>query len=365
MAAFNDKKVNLDDEGVIQKYQVATQIATQAIAQVVAAAADGVKLVDLCALGDKTVLELAAQAVPADDEKTEKGIAFPTCVSVNNCAGNYSPLASEARQSLKVGDLVKVEVGAHVDGIMGLGAHSFVCVAAPQEGVEPVAVDGKAADVICAAYFASEAALRCFVPGGKASRVSEVVASVCEEFGCKPVVGAISHRINRFAVDDGNVIPNAVDKNHRPANFEFEAGEVYSFNVMVSTGDGRVRETDERTTVFRRDFARRYKLRLRASRTTFFEIQKKCGVMPFTLRSLDEKTARLGIGEITKHELVVSYPVLFERAKNLVAQFKFTVIIQENATHKLVAHALPFVKSDFQVTNEENVKLLQTPLQKQ
>ena len=36
------------------------------------------------------------------------GIAFPTCVSLNNCVCHFSPLRSDAAVTLKNGDLVKV-----------------------------------------------------------------------------------------------------------------------------------------------------------------------------------------------------------------------------------------------------------------
>lgn len=36
------------------------------------------------------------------------GIAFPTCVSVNNCVCHFSPLKSDPDVTLKDGDLVKM-----------------------------------------------------------------------------------------------------------------------------------------------------------------------------------------------------------------------------------------------------------------
>jgi methionine aminopeptidase len=57
-------------------------------------------------------------------KKTEKGIAFPTCVSVNEVSGHNSPLEDD--QVLKEGDLVKVDLGVHIDGYVGMGAHSVV-----------------------------------------------------------------------------------------------------------------------------------------------------------------------------------------------------------------------------------------------
>jgi methionine aminopeptidase len=38
----------------------------------------------------------------------KKGIAFPTCVSVNNCVCHFSPLASDTDVELKDGDVVKM-----------------------------------------------------------------------------------------------------------------------------------------------------------------------------------------------------------------------------------------------------------------
>ena len=37
-----------------------------------------------------------------------KGIAFPTCISVNNCVCHFSPLMSEPDITLQDGDLVKM-----------------------------------------------------------------------------------------------------------------------------------------------------------------------------------------------------------------------------------------------------------------
>ena len=38
---------------------------------------------------------------------TEKGIAFPTCLSVNEICGHYSPLKEESKK-LAEGDMVKM-----------------------------------------------------------------------------------------------------------------------------------------------------------------------------------------------------------------------------------------------------------------
>ena len=57
-------------------------------------------------------------------KKTEKGIAFPTCISVNEVCGHFSPL--EGEHLIKEGDLVKIDLGVHIDGYVGLAAHSII-----------------------------------------------------------------------------------------------------------------------------------------------------------------------------------------------------------------------------------------------
>jgi len=83
----------------------------------------------------------------------EKGIAFPTCLSINEICGHYSPLVSDANEKeienaiLKDGDVVKIDLGVHIDGYISLVAHTIVCQANKDSKV-----GGKKADVILAAY---------------------------------------------------------------------------------------------------------------------------------------------------------------------------------------------------------------------
>lgn len=50
-------------------------------------------------------------------KKLERGIAFPTCISVNNIFGHYSPMSDESTK-LEDGDLAKIDLGCHIDGFI-------------------------------------------------------------------------------------------------------------------------------------------------------------------------------------------------------------------------------------------------------
>ena len=83
----------------------------------------------------------------------------------------------------------------------------------------------------------------------------------------------------------------------------------------MSTGEGKAKVLDEKeTTVYKRALDQEYKLKLKASRQIFSEINKKYPTMPFTVRSLDSKQGRLGLVECLNHGLLHPYPVLHEKA---------------------------------------------------
>ena len=118
-----------------------------------------------CIHGDSRLVEETSKAFKKD-KKLVKGIAFPTCISVNNCICHFSPLTTEPDVTLADGDLVKIDLGAHIDGFIAVVAHTLVVGAS---GDSPVT--GKKADAILAAHLASEAALRLVKPGNETYEV--------------------------------------------------------------------------------------------------------------------------------------------------------------------------------------------------
>lgn len=59
---------------------------------------------------------------------------MPTCISVDNCVCHFSPLRSDPPVVLKDGNMVKVDLGAHIDGFIATAAHTVIV------GVSPVRI---------------------------------------------------------------------------------------------------------------------------------------------------------------------------------------------------------------------------------
>lgn len=327
---------------VVDKYKAAATVANAALAHVASLCQPGTSVIDICKAGDDFIEAETAKVYAK--KKFLRGISFPTCISVNNTVCNFSPLSSDSPVILQEGDVVKIDLGAHFDGFPSQVGHTIVATANPQQ-----AIVGKRADVICAAHFAGECALRLCRPGNKASQITKTIKDVSQVFGCNPVVGFRSFQVDQNVVEGEKSIANCADDEDNE-DCTFEENEVYIIDILMSTGEGKTKPGDAKTTVYKKT-DNIYNLKLAASRYVITEVSKRFGQLPFTLRALDEKRGRLGIVECLKNNLVEDYPVVYEQEGEFVAQFKFTVLLLPNSIQKLNAYNLPYVQSEHNITD--------------
>lgn len=244
-------------------------------------------------------------------------------------------------------------MGVQIDGFISEAATTAIV----GSGENPTT--GKAADVICAAYYGAEVAHRLIRPGGKNTEVTEALAKVAELFHCKPVEGVLSHQLKRYVIDASQVILNRATEDQQVEEFTFEAGEVYSVDIVMSTGEGKTREGDARTTVYKRVVESNYQLKMKAARTLFTEINKRFNTMPFSLRaSADEKNARLGITELVTHNMVDPLPVLYEKNGEIVAEIKFTLLLLPNNQDRLNSFPPAFVSSEYVIDSSPELSAI-------
>nr|XP_057910833.1 proliferation-associated protein 2G4-like [Doryrhamphus excisus] len=355
----DEQEQTIADDLVVTKYKMGGDIANQALRLVMEAAKPGMSVLSLCEKGDAYIMAETGKVFKKEKDM-KKGIAFPTSVSVNNCVCHFSPLKSDPDYTLKDGDLVKIDLGVHVDGFIANVAHSFV-VAATKENP----VTGRKADVVKAAHLCAEAALRLVKPGNQNIQVTEAWNKISQSFKCSPIEGMLSHQLKQHVIDgEKTIIQNPTDqqrKDHEKA--EFEVHEVYAVDVLVSTGEGKARDGGLRTTIYKRDPSKQYGLKMKTSRTFFSEVERRFDAMPFTLRAFeDEAKARLGVVECAKHDLLQPFSVLHEKEGELVAQFKFTVLLMANGPHRITSGPFEpeFYKSEHEVQDPELRTLLQS-----
>jgi len=327
-----EKELDLSSAEVVTKYKTAAEIVNKALKLVISECKPKAKIVDICEKGDSYIREQTGNVYKNVKRKIERGVAFPTCLSINNVVCHFSPLASD-EAVLEEGDILKIDMACHIDGFIAVVAHTHVL----QEGP----VTGRAADVIAAANTAAEVALRLVRPGKKNKDVSDAIQKVAAAYDCKIVEGVLSHQMKQFVIDGNKVVLSLSNPDTRVDEAEFEENEVYAIDIVTSTGDGKPKLLDEKqTTIYKRAVDKSYHLKMKASRFIFSEISQKFPIMPFSARALEEKRARLGLVECVNHELLQPYPVLHEKPGDLVAHIKFTVLLMPNGSDRITTHPL-------------------------
>ena len=178
----------------------------------------------------------------------------------------------------------------------------------------------------------------------------------------------ISYQMSRGTIDgEKKIYQNPTEMQRREIEkSEFALHEVYAVDVLISSGEGKPRESDIRTTVYKKkDFI--YQLRMKSSRVFLSEVEKRFSLMPFTLRHFeDEKRARMGVIECAKHDLVEPYPVYHEKDGEFIAEFKFTVLLMPSGQMKITGLPLDLdlYESEYKITDSDIKQLLTSSTQK-
>uniref|UniRef100_A0A2K6BEW5 Peptidase M24 domain-containing protein n=1 Tax=Macaca nemestrina TaxID=9545 RepID=A0A2K6BEW5_MACNE len=282
---------------VVTKYKMGGEgaarcdMANWVLRTLVEASSSGVSVLSLCEKGHAMITE-----------ETEK-IFKKENISVNNF----------------VCDLVKIDLGFHVDGLIANVAHTFVVDVA--QGTQ---VTGRKADVIKIAHLCAEAAL-CLTWN-----------KVAHSFNWMPIEGMLSHQLKQHVINgEKNIIQNPTDQQKKDQ-------EKAEFEVHPS---------------------KQYELKMKTSRAFFSEVERRFDAMPFTLRAFeDEKKAWMGVVECTKHGLLQPFNVLSEKEGEFVAQFKFAILLMPNGPMQITSG--PFepdlYKSEMEVQDAELKALLQS-----
>jgi len=361
-----EEVTDLSNSDVCTKYQEASKIVNLALTGLVSQCVAGAKIIDLCQFGT-TVLETQTSKLynkKVNGVPVEKGVAFPVCISVNEVICNHSPLGSEELEPLKVGDIVKFDLGCHIDGYIAVAAHSLVVSESADS--PPEAVDSELGNVAVAAYNAMLVAANAIRAGATNHEVTEAVQRVATNYGVSPIATVRMHQMKRFVIDGVKEValkePTAEDIDEgeeKVPECTFEQAEVYAVDVAMTTGDGKVRPGDLRTTVFKRNVDVNYRLKMKASRYVLTEVDKKFPTLPFTLRHFeDERQAKMGITECVSHGLVAPYPSLHEKVDAKVAHFKCTVLLLPSGTSQVTGLALPSYFKSEKEPDEETAKVL-------
>ena len=269
------------------------------------------------------------------------GIAFPVGVNINNCVAHDSKQPTDNRL-IYSGDVLKLDIGVHVDGYLVDSANTIVVDDAEQSSPYNVLIDASRDATMC-----------CIMSSGAdqslfelSELVAEIIGSYEIELGKNiipivPVQGIGGHLIERYSVHGGDKqkfilsVPDATVQ----GNQRMVEGEVYAIETYASTGSGNPTQnasinqtTHWMVNQHNRNKQRNRKMVKRFHRT---ELYKKCTDrkgLPFSnawnckFNTIGYNVYQLGLdsGEL------IAYPPLYDMANSRVAQVEHTIGIGEN-----------------------------------
>ncbi|MCI4334123.1 MAG: type II methionyl aminopeptidase [Thermoplasmata archaeon] len=238
--------------------------------------------------------------------------AFPANLSRNVEAAHYTP-SREDEEVLQAGDLLKVDVGAHLDGAIA-------------DTAATVEVGGgqKFATLRRAVEEALRAGIAQVQPGVSVDRIGSAVEAAAHRYGLKPIRDLSGHTIQRYLLHAGKSIPNVGGL----STVTLEEGEVVAIEPFVTNGAGRIANGPfGNIQRFREDPG--------PSDPRLAALFARFRTLPFTLRWVDDEEDRKRLRRARRW--LQTYPVFEEAGGGVVAQMEHTVLVGPQGAELLTA----------------------------
>jgi methionyl aminopeptidase len=252
-----------------------------------------------------------AEAVEGLIRSRGASCAFPVNIGVNSVAAHYTPSRTDDTV-LRVGDVVKIDLGAHVDGYP---ADTSVTVELGTRNNQRL---------ISCAEEALRMAIEMVAPGTTTSAIGEAVERAIRSAGYRPVENLTGHSMERFNLHAGLSVPSVKTRESHTV----EEGMVIAIEPFSTTGKGKVNGVS-RGNIYRVVRDRRAPSEVSAM---FAKILSRFGSLPFASRWCDDlhPEAQTLLSKMLRMGMVMNYPVLVEVADGFVAQAEHSVLVTKD-----------------------------------
>ena len=237
------------------------------------------------------------------------GIAFPAQISINNFAAHScSDFNDETK--IKANDVVKLDVGAHINGFIG-------------DTAVTVNLDNEFKDLVQASKKALNEASKMFTPGTPVGEIGGVIQDTITNEGFSPIKNLSGHGLGKFEIHTKPSIPNI----RLPNSFILEDGMTVACEPFATNGKGLI-DNGGIATVFSIDHIR--PVRSPFARQILEKIKTFNG-LPFTTRWLVKEfgpgKTKLGLKELERAGIIYGHPPLKEVANGMVSQHEHSFIV--------------------------------------
>jgi methionyl aminopeptidase len=249
--------------------------------------------------------------------------AFPVNFCINHTAAHYTSPLKEDGLIINEGDLVKIDLGVHIEGYI-------VDTAFTVKFNEDEALD----NIIQATEVALDAAKMMAKPKVNTRDIGKKIEDIVRGFNYNPIKELGGHQIERWTVHGKKQVPEMGSQ----GGDIMEEGEVFSIEIFASTGEGSIHNTPASHIYELNPYAGRVPLRRKTSKQLLGFINKNYKTLPFAERWL-AKEFRMGVAfglqELVQQGKLQAHFVLAEKRGEYVSQSEETILITDDGYEQL------------------------------
>ena len=291
------------DKEALSKIQLSGKILRETREEMKNYVREGMPIIEICEKAENLIRQKGAKP------------AFPCNVSVNEVAAHYTSPPNDTKR-IPEDSVVKVDIGAHVDGYL---TDTAVTVCFNPEYVSMVETAERALKV----------AVENIRPGVSTSKLGSIIEATIKSRGFKPISNLTGHQVGRYIVHTGTSLPNV----SQLFSSKLKLGGTYAIEPFVTLPNavGRVEDGDQ-AAIFR--FTKSRSLKNAYARQLLKYVECNFRTLPFAERWLQNVVPVESYGnafrELLTSKCLMQYPVFVEASGKTVAQAEHTVIVVED-----------------------------------
>jgi methionyl aminopeptidase len=292
------------DDATYENYKQAGKIAADARDYGVTLLKPGVRLLDV------------ATKIESKITKNGAGLAFPVNIALNTLAAHYSPTHDDPH-SFQKGDVVKLDVGAHING--------YIADTAVTVELETHRYD----ELIRASSEALTKVIDAFTTHLPLSEAGKTIENTITSYGFKPIENLMGHGLGRYELHSGVSIPNVGALGGKST---LQDGTVIAIEPFATNGAGHVISGQGSNIYLCKDTIKAKFIRDNKTKLVCDKIRSHFGTLPFAERWYHELFPKddLVMKKLSILGVIKNYPQLVEAKGGMVTQKEHTVIVRED-----------------------------------
>lgn len=273
---------------------------------------DGAFVIDVVNYVESEILKAGAE------------IAFPCNVSINEIAAHYTSPA-EDKTKFKAGDMVKLDLGAMIDGYIADSAITVIAGGNIDENYSQDEINLHE-EIVEASAAGLEAAIATARAGIEVSKIGAAVHEAISEYNLNPIFNLTGHSLEQNNLHAGISIPNYNNND----NFVLDEGQAIAIEPFATNGEGIVNDAPGHY-IF--SYIANKPFRMRNTQKVLKYIQNNHQYVPFSGRWITDEFGKrrggIALKQLSDAMAVYPYAPLREKPGCFVSQKEHTVIIEK------------------------------------